>query len=93
MLDYVAENFDAEVKLGLEKEVAAYAAKCELPEGRISTAVLFGPVYQKILEEAEKWGADVIIVGSHRPGAERFLIGSNASAVVRHATCSVLVVR
>ncbi len=93
MLDYVSENFDEEIQLGLQKEIAAFAARCQLPAGRVSTAILFGPVHDKILEEAQQWGAELIILGSHRPGAERFLIGSNASAVVRHAQCSVLVVR
>ncbi len=93
MIDYVPENFDEEIKLGLEKEITAIASKCHLPKRSISTAILFGPIYQTILEEAESWGADLLIFGSHRPGMERFLVGSNAGAIVRHATCSVLVIR
>ncbi len=46
-----------------------------------------------ILETAEDIGADLIVVGSHRPGFEDYLIGSTASRVVRHAKCSVLVHR
>jgi universal stress protein F len=93
VIDYVPENFDEEIRIGLEKEIVAIAAKCERPPERVSTVILFGPVYQSILEEAENWKADVIIVGSHRPAMSRFLIGSNAGAIVRHATCSVFVVR
>jgi nucleotide-binding universal stress UspA family protein len=93
MIDYVPDNFDENIRVGLQNEIAAVAAKSKLPPHRISTAILFGPVYQNILAEARDWSADAIIIGSHRPGKERFLIGSNASAVVRHATCSVLVVR
>ncbi|ULO25551.1 universal stress protein [Methylocystis sp. SB2] len=47
----------------------------------MSTVVLFGPVYQKVLAEAEEWGAEVVVVGSHRTGMDRFLIGSNAGAI------------
>ena len=47
-----------------------------------------------ILDEAERWGADLIVVGSHGYGAwERFLLGSVSQAVVAHAKCSVEVVR
>src|SRR5262245_47241290 len=47
-----------------------------------------------ILDEAERWGADLIVVGSHGYRAwERFLLGSVSQAVVSHAKCSVEVVR
>jgi nucleotide-binding universal stress UspA family protein len=93
IIDYLPDDFDKGIRLGLESEIAKIAAKCTRPSERISTTILYGPVYQNILAEAQDWAADVIIVGSHRPGMDRFLIGSNASAVVRHAMCSVMVVR
>ncbi|MCC7007245.1 MAG: universal stress protein [Acidobacteria bacterium] len=47
-----------------------------------------------ILEEAEKWTADLIVIGSHgRRGLDRLLLGSVAESVVRHARCSVEIVR
>jgi nucleotide-binding universal stress UspA family protein len=47
-----------------------------------------------ILNEAKKWGADLIVLGSHgRQGLKRFLIGSVSEAVAVHAACSVEVVR
>lgn len=47
-----------------------------------------------ILDEAEAWGADLVIVGSHGYRAwERFLLGSVSQPVVSHAKCSVEVVR
>jgi universal stress protein F len=93
IIDYLPDNFDKDIRRGLESEIAKIAAKSSRPPQRISTVILFGPVYQNILAEARDWAADVIIIGSHRPGMDRFLIGSNASAVVRHASCSVMVVR
>jgi nucleotide-binding universal stress UspA family protein len=92
-LDYVPENFNVQVRRGLEKEIAAVAAKIDCAPERVSTTLLFGPVYQKVLAEAEEWGADLIVLCSHRPGMDRFLIGSNATTIVNHAQCSVLVVR
>ncbi len=93
LLDYTPKDFDETIRRGLEGELAALAASVDYVPERISTTLLFGPVYQKILAEAESWGSDVIVLCSHRPGMERFLIGSNASAIVRHATCPVLVLR
>jgi nucleotide-binding universal stress UspA family protein len=57
-------------------------------------ALLPGPPRTVILDEAESWGADLIVVGSHGYRAwERFLLGSVSQAVVSHAKCSVEVVR
>ncbi|MGE0196049.1 MAG: universal stress protein [Methylocystis sp.] len=92
-LDYVPENFDLQMRHALEKEIAEIAGKIDRPPERVSTTLLFGPVYQKVLAEAEEWGADLIVLCSHRPGMDRFLIGSNATTIVNHAQCSVLVVR
>lgn len=53
-----------------------------------------GPPRAAILDEAESWGADLIVVGSHGYGRwERFLLGSVSQSVVSHAKCSVEVVR
>jgi len=53
-----------------------------------------GDPRSKIIDRAENWKADVIVLGSHgRKGLDRFLMGSVAESVMRHARCSVLVVR
>lgn len=47
-----------------------------------------------ILDDAEKWGADLIVLGSHgRKGWGRFWLGSVSLAVASHANCSVEIVR
>ncbi len=71
----------------------AFAAKLSLPRERLSMNVRRGIVYDEILDEAERLGADVIIIGSQMPSLTSRLLGSNASAVVRHARVDVLVVR
>lgn len=55
--------------------------------------VSFGTIYSEILDTAEELGCDLIVMASHRPGLEQFLLGPNAAKVVRHARCSVFVVR
>jgi nucleotide-binding universal stress UspA family protein len=60
----------------------------------IESLVRQGDPRREILEEAKAWGADLIVVGSHgRTGLERWLLGSVAEHIVRHASCSVEVVR
>ena len=58
-----------------------------------SVEVRSGKAYWAILDAAEERNADLIVVASHRPGLQHFLLGSTASRVVRHATCTVLVKR
>jgi nucleotide-binding universal stress UspA family protein len=49
---------------------------------------------QEIITAAESRGVDLIVIGSQGMNAvRRFLLGSVADRVVRHATCDVLVVR
>jgi universal stress protein F len=52
-----------------------------------------GHSYHTILEVANERNADLIIVASHRPGLQDYFLGSTAAKVVRHAKCSVLVIR
>ena len=60
----------------------------------VSTAVIEGSPKVVILEEAEKFGANLIVVGSHGHGAVAgFLLGSVSQAVALHAKCSVEIVR
>ena len=61
---------------------------------KATAAVLSGNPKEVILEEAKKWNADLIVVGSHgRRGFKRFLLGSVSDAVAMNAHCSVVVVR
>jgi nucleotide-binding universal stress UspA family protein len=60
----------------------------------VTSAVEEGDVRSVILDEAEQWHADLIVVGSHgRKGLARFLMGSVSDAVAHHALCSVEIVR
>ena len=52
-----------------------------------------GTVYDRILRKADAVGADLIIVGSHRPELKDYLIGPNSARIARHAKAAVLVLR
>jgi nucleotide-binding universal stress UspA family protein len=61
---------------------------------KIETAVSEGDARSVIVDEARKWSADLIVLGSHGyTGMKRLLLGSVASSVVSHAPCSVEIVR
>ena len=60
----------------------------------ITGEVMQGSPGQEIVEKAEEWGADLIVLGSRGLGAwNRVLLGSVSNAVVHHAKCSVEIVR
>lgn len=60
----------------------------------VMTEMHVGQAQSLILDEAEKWGADLIVLGSHGyRGFKRFLLGSVSQAIAAHAKCSVEIVR
>jgi nucleotide-binding universal stress UspA family protein len=61
---------------------------------KAETAVEVGDVRERILDSASEWRADLIVLGSHgKRGLQRFLLGSVAEFVARHARCSVHIIR
>lgn len=61
---------------------------------RIESELLAGIPKHAVVDEAERWGADLVVVGSHGySGFERFLLGSVSQSIAHHARCSVLIVR
>jgi nucleotide-binding universal stress UspA family protein len=61
---------------------------------KVDAAVEVGDIRERIIDSAAEWGADLIVVGSHgQRGIKRFLLGSVAEFVARHAKCSVEIVR
>ena len=76
------------------KDAEADLRKCFPGEKlNLTTQVIRGNPDRVIIEEAEEWGANLIVVGCHGKGFWGRLMGSVSSAIVHHAPCSVLVVR
>jgi nucleotide-binding universal stress UspA family protein len=92
-MEFVPHAFDADQQRDLEAALATIAAGVALPPERVSSVVRLGSVYGEVLDEAERIGADLVVIGSHRPSMATYLLGSNAATIVRHARSSVLVVR
>jgi nucleotide-binding universal stress UspA family protein len=60
----------------------------------ITTTVVNGLPKKEILEKAESFDADLIVVGSQGQGAfSRFLLGSVSQYLATQAKCSVLIVK
>ena len=78
----VVENAVTKLKTSPEKKL------------KITGGVMQGSPGQVIVETAEEWGADLIVMGSRGLGAwNRLLLGSVSNAVLHHAKCSVEIVR
>ncbi len=61
---------------------------------RISSQIILGSAKQAIVDEAESWGADLVVIGSRGLGTwDRIILGSVSNSVVNHAKCSVEIVR
>ena len=83
-----------------EKSVAAAGGDLDAflaehaPEGlRVQPVVGYGSVYKEILRIAEDIKCGLVVMASNRPEHQDYLLRPNAARVVRHAKCSVLVVR
>jgi len=89
------EKFEsAKARDTLERAVAKLQATKAGGTLHITTEVLMGSPKRLIVEEAERFEADLIVVGSHGYRTwERMLLGSVSQAVATHAECSVLIVR
>ena len=59
----------------------------------VETVMLTGHAGLSITQYADEVGADCIIVGSHKPELQDYFLGSTAARIVRHAQCSVHVLR
>ena len=62
-----------------------------LPNAKLQ--LISGHAGHAIVDYANQYGSDCIIVASHRPGFSDYFLGSTAARVVRFAQCSVHVVR
>lgn len=59
----------------------------------VNPVVVIGHAGRTILDYADRQGCDCIILASHIPEMQDYFLGSTAAWVVRHAKCSVHVIR
>lgn len=82
-------NYDHEA-LDKLKEIAN---KHSLPLDKVSFEVKEGISHDEILKKSKKMDADAIVMMATKPGLGSYFISSTAERVIRHAKCSVFVIR
>ncbi len=82
------------LRTGAEAAVAQAVAAAITAGVTVSTEVREGSPSEEICAAAERFDADMIVIGAHGWNAmKRLLFGSVSSAVLHHAPCPVLIVR
>jgi nucleotide-binding universal stress UspA family protein len=90
---YFPKGYEQKMLAEADKKLHAYV-KANVPkEIKVQHLIGLGTIYQEIIRHADKVGADLIVMASHRPELKDYLLGPNAGQVMRHAKQSVLVVR
>ncbi len=90
---YFPENFEEKSLAGAAQQLNDYIGANIPSDIATQATVANGTIYEEILRVAAETGCDLIVMPSHRPELKDYLLGPNAARVVRHANCSVLVVR
>jgi nucleotide-binding universal stress UspA family protein len=83
-----------ELRQSGEELVAHAAGQLRTAGFEVATVVVDGEPRCVILEMAAAWPAETVVLGSHgRRGFNRLFLGSVSESVLRHALCSVAVIR
>lgn len=90
-MSYLQANVMNENRKAVETKLAEIVAKENVENATV--IIRNGNPYRTILDMAEKEKVDLIIIGSHKPGVGAYFLGSTADKVVRHAKCSVFIIR
>ncbi len=65
-----------------------------VPEGvEVEFSVGRGAIYDEVINYSEKVNADLIMLSAVRPQFKDYMLGPNASKIVRHSSISVMVIR
>lgn len=92
---YFPKDFEKRAFAEAETRLAAFA-KEHIPEDvPVDCVVRQGTIYEEVIKAREKLGdaCDLIVMASHRPQLEDYLLGPNAARVLRHSKVTVMVVR
>jgi nucleotide-binding universal stress UspA family protein len=90
---YFPDNFEETTLAATKDALRAFIDK-NVPKSVASRAIVAqGSIYEQILRIAAEIGCDAIVMAAGNPSLAQYVLGPNAAHVVRHAPCSVLVVR
>ena len=91
--DYLPKHWIKEQKEKYEEQLKDLIAKYIPNEINVEAHVHRGAIYDQVINFSSNIKADLIIISAVRPQIRNYMLGSNASKIVRHAGVSVLVVR
>ncbi|MEM1361736.1 MAG: universal stress protein [Pseudomonadota bacterium] len=90
---YVSAQIPEEVLDNCRQELDGLLQKAAQALPAATPMMANGKPGRVIVDTASDLGIDCIVMASHQPGLENLIIGSTADWVVRHAHCSVHVMR
>ena len=90
---FFPDGYEDKLRQQAARQLKALVAEQVPDQVPVRRIVAEGRIYREILNAARNIQADLIVMGSHHPELKDYLLGPNAATVVRHADCSVLVVR
>jgi len=92
---YFPKDFETKAFAETTKKLAAFAKEHIPDDVPVDCIVRQGTIYEEIVKARAKLGeaCDLIVMASHRPQLEDYLLGPNAARVLRHSKVTVMVVR
>ena len=86
-------DFEKKARKKAEEAMQAWLKENVPDDIEAEAWVSMGTIYDKILKVAKRLNSDLIVMASHRPKMQDYLLGPNAARVVRHAPIDVFIVR
>jgi nucleotide-binding universal stress UspA family protein len=91
---YLPADFWSHVKTEAQKTLEGHAERIRAKGIEVETVVREGYPATAIVEEADRQGASLVVIGTHgHTGLKHLLLGSVAERVVQKAPCPVLTVK
>jgi len=87
-----AEKVDSEQD-NVTNQLIDIVKEFNLPKGKFTAQVVMGTPRDEILRIADNIEADLIVIGSRRPGMSTYFLGSTATMIIQNSKISVLTVR
>jgi nucleotide-binding universal stress UspA family protein len=91
--DYLPKNWAKDQKEKYRTQVTELIKQYVPKELEVEFHIGRGAVYDEIIQYANEVKADLIIISAVRPQLRDYMLGTNASKIVRHSSVSVLVIR
>ena len=86
---YIPNDYEIGLRTAIQEKLDDFAQRFQNGNGQL----IEGHSGRTILEWAAANNVDCIVINSHKPGLQDYFLGSTAARVVRHAKCSVHVIR